>query len=408
MVKGGGEGEMRKGWKFTLLMLVGFALVASISPVSALAEETVRVGIVLPLTGPQAKSGEIQKQSFDMAQEEINEAGGIKGKKLKFLIRNDTGEPDVGRSEVEKLITMNKVVLVGGGHSDSVTYAVADVAQGNHVPFLINTAPADKITEQGWDYVFRLNPPKSEYASGVESFLNQIVKPKSAVILHERTPPGIRGATFFKNSCEKLDIKVLMTEAYKRGGNDLKPLLTKVKQVNPDVIFLISSVRDGSLIMRHSQELKLSPKVFIGGAAGFTLPDFAQDAGKASEKVLTPTLWHQLLPLPGAMDYFNKFRARYNKDTNYLGAEAYAAAHVIADALKRAKSLEPDDIKQALKETDMMTVLGPVKFTSYGKKNNQNKLITYVVQWQDGELKLVWPRKLANAKYVFPVNWLKE
>ena len=120
------------------------------------------------------------------------------------------------------------------------------------------------------------------------------------------------------------------------------------------------------------------------------------------------TLWHQSLPLPGAMDYFNKFKARYNKNPDYHGAEAYAAAQVIVDALKRSKSLKPDDIKQALKETDMMTVLGPVKFASYKRKSNQNKLTTYVVQWQDGELKLIWPSKLANAKYVFPVNWLKE
>ena len=160
--------------------------------------------------------------------------------------------------------------------------------------------------------------------------------------------------------------------------------------------------------MRECREKKLSPKLFIGGAAGFALPEFAQKAGKASEKLVLPTLWHQLLPLPGAKGYFNKFKAKYNVETNYHGAQAYAAAQVIVDALKRSRSLKPDDIKKALKQTDMMTVLGPVKFASYKRKSNQNKLTTYVVQWQDGELKLIWPRKLANAKYVFPVNWLKE
>ena len=395
---------MNKDWKYTLLMLVGLALMASILPVSALAEETVKVGIVLPITDPEAKSGEIEKQSFAMALEEINEAGGIKGKRLEFLVEDDNYDPEEGRLVVKRLITMQRVVMVGGGYSSSVTYAVSDVAQQNRVPFLVNTAVADKITEQGWDYVFRLNPPESERASGVESFLDEVVKPKSAVILHEKSSAGTRGAKFFNKSCDKLGIKVLMTEVYKPGSIDFKPILAKLKQVNPDIVFLISSAKDGSLIMRQSQELKLSPKLFIGGAAGFTLPDFVQDAGKASEKVVTPTLWHQLLPLPGAMDYFNKFKARYNKETNYHGAEAYAAAQVIADALKRTKSLEPDDIKLALKETDMMTVLGPVKFTSYKTKNNQNKLTTYVVQWQDGKLKLIWPRKLANAKYVFPVK----
>jgi branched-chain amino acid transport system substrate-binding protein len=153
--------------------------------------------------------------------------------------------------------------------------------------------------------------------------------------------------------------------------------------------------------------LKLTPKLFVGGAAGFTLPEFTQNAGKASNYVVSATLWHQVLPLPGAMDYFNRFKAKYNKDTEYHGAEAYAAAYVIKDVLKRAKSFSAEDIKQALAETDLMTVFGPVKFISYDKKTNQNKLTTYVVQWQDGKLNLIWPENLANAKYVFPVDWLK-
>jgi branched-chain amino acid transport system substrate-binding protein len=407
-VKGGRTVDMKRGWKYTFLMFVGFVLMASISPASTLAEETVKIGIVLPLTGAMTKPGAIQKQSFQMAMEEIKETGGINGKRLEFLIEDDKYEPEEGQLVVKRLITMHKVVMIGGGFSSSVTYAAAQVAQQRGVPFLVNTASADKITEQGWDYIFRLNPPASEYASGLESFLAEVVKPKSAVILQEKAPSGNRGAEFFKKSCDKLGIKVLTTEVYMPGNTDLKQILIKVKQMNSDIVFMISSLEGGVLIMRESREKKLSPKLFIGGAAGFALPEFAQKAGKASEKLVLPTLWHQLLPLPGVKDYFNKFKARYNIETSYHGAQAYAAAQVIVDAVKRSRSLKPDDIKQALKQTDMMTVLGPVKFTSYGKKSNQNKLTTYVVQWQDGELKLIWPRNLANAKYVFPVNWLKE
>jgi branched-chain amino acid transport system substrate-binding protein len=107
------------------------------------------------------------------------------------------------------------------------------------------------------------------------------------------------------------------------------------------------------------------------------------------------------------MDYYKKFVAKFNKATEYHGAEAYAAAYVIADVLKRAKSLSPADIKQALSETNLMTVFGPVKFVSYGKHKNQNKLPTYVVQWIGGKLELVWPADLATKTFVFPVDWLK-
>lgn len=398
---------MKRNVKSVFLVLVAISVLAFMLPSQASAADTIKVGIVLPVTGPQAKFGEIEKQSFDMALEEINGGGGVKGKKLEFLIEDDTGRPEVGRSVVEKLITKDKVVMLGGGYSSSVTYAVAGVAQQNRVPFLINTGSADKITEQGWDYIFRLNPPVSEYASGVETFLAEVVKPKTAVILHENSLFGTKGAKSFNKSCEKLGIKVLMTEGYEHGGIDFKPVLIKVKQMNPDLVYMISYIMDASLLMRQARELKLTPKLFVGGAAGFTLPEFNQNAGKAANYVVSATLWHQVLPLPGAMDYFTRFKARYNKDTEYHGAEAYAAAYVIKDVLSRARSFSPEDIKQALSETKLMTVFGPVQFTSYDKKTNQNRLTTYVVQWQDGKLQLIWPKNLANAKYVYPVDWLK-
>ena len=398
---------MRKNVKSIFLLLVVISVFAFMLPTQASAADTIKVGIVLPLTGPQAKFGEIEKQSFDMALEEINGSGGIKGKKLEFIMEDDTGRPEVGRSVVEKLITKDKVVMLGGGYSSSVTFGVAGVAQQNRVPFLVNTGSADKITEQGWDYIFRLNPPVSEYASGVETFLAEVVKPKDAVILHENSLFGTKGAKAFQQSCDKLGIKVLMTEGYEHGGIDFKPVLVKVKELNPDLVYMISYIMDASLLMRQARELKLTPKLFVGGAAGFTLPEFDQNAGKAANFVVSATLWHQVLPLPGAMDYFNRFKAKYNKDTEYHGAEAYAAAYVIRDVLQRAKSFSPEDIKQALSETKLMTVFGPVKFTSYDKKTNQNRLTTYVVQWQHGKLQLIWPKNLANAKYVFPVDWLK-
>jgi len=390
------------------LCVVGLSLCLFFLPFIAIGAEPIKVGIVLPLTGDQAKFGEIEKQSFDLAFEEINNAGGVNGRPIQALIEDDTGRPEVGRSVVEKLITKDKVVMVGGGYSSSVTYAVAGVCQQNQIPFLINTGSADEITAQGWDYVFRLNQPASEYASGMESLLTGVVKPKSVAILHENSLFGTSSAKSFEATAKKLNIEVVMKEGYEHGGIDFKPVLIKVKDKNPDLLYMVSYVMDAALLMKQSMELKLTPKLFVGGAAGFTLPEFAQNAGKASEKVVSATLWHQVLPYPGAKEYHEKFVKKYNKDTEYHGAQAYAAAYVIADVLKRAKSLKPADIKEALSQTNMMTVFGPVRFISYGKMINQNKLPTYVVQWIDGKLELVWPKDLATKPLVYPVNWLKE
>ncbi len=392
-------------------MLLGFACLLTLcfafGPSQAMAADSVKVGIVLPLTGSMAKFGEIENQSFKMALEEINAAGGINGKKLELLIEDTTGRPDVGRSVVEKLITKDKVVMIGGGYSSSVTYGAAGVCQQNQMPFLVNTGSADKITSSGWDYVYRLNPPVSKYASAVESLMTEVVKPKTVAILHENSLFGSKGAKSFSKTCGKLGIKVVLKEGYEHGGIDYKPVLSKIKQLNPDIVYMISYIMDASLLMKQAKEMKLTPKLFVGGAAGFTLPEFKTNAGVASDKVISATLWHQILPFPGAMDYYNKFKSRYHKSVDYHGAEAYAACYVIADVLKRAKSFKNTDIKAALDETDMMTVFGPVKFVTWGKLKNQNKADTYVVQWIEGNLELVWPANLATKPLVYPVDWLK-
>ena len=274
------------------------------------AADTLKVGIVLPLTGDQAKFGEIEKMSFDLALEEINAAGGVKGKKLELIIEDDTGRPEVGRSVVEKLITKDKVVMIGGGYSSSVTYAVAGVCQQNQMPFLVNTGSADNITTSGWDWIFRLNPPVSEYAGAIESLLRKVIKPKTAVILHENSLFGTSGAKEFEKTCKELSYKVLLKEGYEAGGIDFKPVLMKVKELNPDIVYMVSYIMDASLLMKQAKELKLTPKMFIGGAAGFTLPEFQQNAGIASEKVISATLWHEVLPYPGRHGLLQEIRGQ--------------------------------------------------------------------------------------------------
>lgn len=393
--------------KISLLLVLVLAFTLAVFTPPVWSEETVKVGIILPLTGPQAAFGEIERNSFEMALEKINADGGINGKKLELLFEDDTGKPEVARSAAEKLINKDKVVMLGGGYGSSETFAVAGVAQQNGMPFLVNTGSADKITEQGWDYVFRLNPPVSAYPEGLETFLSDVVKPKTCAILYEDSAFGTSGSKNFSKTAENLGMKVVLMEGYSKGGVDFKPLLVKVKESNPDLVYMISYVMDAALLMTQSMELRVTPKLFVGGGAGFTLPEFAKNAGKAANMVYSATLWYQTLPYPGAAEYFANFEKKYGKPTEYHGAEAYAACQVIADALKRAKSFDAKDVKAALAATDMTTVFGPVKFISYDKKTNQNKLSTYLVQWIDGNLELVWPKDVASKPYVYPVDWEK-
>jgi len=404
-------------------ILIGFiALGLMFSLNSCGKKETgpIKIGVLLPLTGHQANFGEMEKNSYELAKAEINAAGGINGRQLEFVYEDDTGKPDVGRAGAEKLINVDKVPMIAGGYSSSVTFAAAAVAQQYRTPFLVNTGSVDKITQpEAFNltvndgdkfYIYRMNPPVSEYASGLESLLSEVVKPASVYIIHENTAFGTKGAKSFAKTAKKLGIEVKGMEQYSAGTVDFKPLLLNAKKANPDMVYMISYVMDAALLMKQAREINFTtPKLFVGAGAGFTMPAFKENASKASDRVVSATLWHQTLPIKGAKDYFDNYVKKYGGDgPDYHGAEAYSAAYVVANVLERCKGdFSKENIKKALDETDMMTVFGPVKFTSYGKKIHQNKMKTYVVQWINGDLKLIWPKDLANAKFEFPIDWQK-
>ncbi len=398
---------MKKRVPWLILILV--AVVMGFGPAVAAepAGEPIKIGVVLPFTGGQANFGEMEWNSIVMALEEIEKAGSVKGRRIQLLKEDDNSKPAVGRAAAEKLISQDKVVAILGGYSSSVTEQIAAVAQQYKVPFLVCTGAADNITEQDRDYVFRLNPPASEYFKGLTTFLTEVVKPKTTVIVHENTLFGQSSSKEFAELCGKLGIEVLLKEGYEEGSLTFKPLINRIKAKNPDLVYMVSYVMDAALLINNSRALRLNPKLFVGGAAGFTMPEFGAKAGKNCENVFSATLWTEVVPYPGAKEYYDNFLKRFKLPPDYHGAEAYAGMYVMADVLKRTKEFTPAAIREALVATDMKTAFGPVKFISYGKKKQQNSLPTYLAQWQKGKLETVWPKDVATKPYVYPVPAFK-
>ena len=387
---------------------IAFSCVALFSGImlsSALAAEPIKIGILLPLTGRQASFGRVQEKAVLMAADEINAGGGIKSRKIRLIIADTQGNPDAGRAAIRKLINRDRVLVVGGGFSNAATWAAISIAQKNKTSFLINSAAADKITEQGWEYIFRLNQPVSERLDGLISFISAVANnSRSVAIVHANSLQASASArTFFRKTGE-LGLNPVFRERIEVGVEDLRPLLRRAKEKSPDLIYAVTdNASSAALLVGQSKGLNLNPKVFIGGGDGFVQPEFAVRAGKASDYIICTARWGSGLSYPPAGKFHDRFIARFKTPPGHNAAEAYAGISVIADALKRSKALAREKVRDALSDTNLKTVLGPVKFISYNNKSQQNKLPAFLVQWFDGQAEIVWPKHLATKKYVYPM-----
>ncbi|MGZ3597600.1 MAG: ABC transporter substrate-binding protein [Syntrophales bacterium] len=391
-----------------LSFFVTLIFIVSLFSVSAYAQEVLKLGIPLPLTGTNAKFGEIEKKSYEIAMQEINAKGGVKGKKIVLEFEDSQGKPEIARSIVERLIDVKKQPVVFGEYSSSCSKAISAVAEERKVPYLVVTGATDDITQQKYKYVFRLNPTNAYYATGLMSFLNTVVKPKTIAILYESSDFGTSGAEDMVHQAKRAGIQVLVKEQYEKGAVDFRPILSKVKAARPDVIYMVSYVMDAALLMRQIRELRIDSKLYAGGAAGFAIPEFIQNAKEASELVMTATLWSPQIAYPGAREFAEKYKKLYKDYPSYHGAEAYSALYVVRDALTRAKSWKPDDIRAAMKSTNMMTAFGPVKFQDKEGYTNQNFMDTLVMQVIKGKHETIWPQKYASAQYVYPIPKWRE
>lgn len=398
--------------KFMVQMAFTFLIIFFTA--SVFAQELIKLTVPLPLTGPLAQFGEIEKRSYEIAMEEINATGGIKDKKILLEFEDSKDKPDISKSIVEKLIDVKKQPIIFGEYSSACSKALAALAEQKKVPYLVVTGAADEITQQNYKFVFRMNPPSAYYTSGLMSFLQNAVKPDTIAVLYENSEFGSSGAEDMVKQAEKAGIKVLVKEPYARETldyvtfdlkfvPDLKPILAKVKAAKPDVVYMVSYAMDAVLLVEQIRKLGIKAKLYAGGAAGFAVPEFIQSAKQDAEYVVTTTLWSSRIAYPGAKEFAEKYKNRFGEYPSYHGAEAYSALFVVKDVLQRAGSWKPDDIRVAMQETNMITAFGPIRFQDKEGYTNQNFMDTLVMQVIKGQYEIIWPEKYASAKYVYPV-----
>ena len=385
---------------FIVFLIVGLIMV----PVAVRASEPLVIGILHSKVYTYAN---MMKNSFEMALETINKQGGIKGRPLKLAYANDEGKQKPGEKAVIDLIEKNGAVMLVGAYQSSNTIFMARMADKLDRPLLVCTAADDRITQRKWRNVYRLNPPAKGYSGGLEDFFLNKIKPKSLAIVYENSPYGTSGAMRMMWFCRGNDIELRAIEPYhkERLHTDyFKRIVARLKQDPPDVIYMVSYLKDAALLVKNIRDAKIN-SLLCGGAGGFTSPKFIANVGADADLVLTATLWTPQLQYPGTQEYYDQYTRTYASAPDYHGAEAYSALMVAADVLRRSDSYSPASVRAALDQTDLMTPFGPVRFTSYDKFERQNSLPTQVLQIINGKFECVWPRELATADFTAPPEW---
>jgi branched-chain amino acid transport system substrate-binding protein len=384
---------------------------------------TVKLGLIHPVTGPLAEDGQACRLGAQLAAEHINAAGGIKsmgGAKLELLLADTQSKPDVARTEAERLINAGAQILQGPFSSGDAA-AIVPVVQQRRVPFLVDIAAADPITgnvakavkdgHQKVQYVYRNFPTGSSFGRRAVQYFNEIFKetgvaPKRVVLMHTNDLFGQSQARGFvaAHKAAAPAWEIVDVIPWPEPPSDLSTEVARARSLKPDIIAPITRPASAQLLLPELAKQRVEVLGVVSpGSPGL------YEAGQLA--VLKEHLEHVLDSVPWP-DFRNPRTQRvaeeYAKrsggktfDTN--SGYPYDGTHIVADALERAKSTDPDAVVQALKETKLTSLVmlqsGPAMFNEIGDNPNA---VPVMIQIQNQKPVVVWPRDLAAAKLVFP------
>lgn len=395
------------------------AALAGGAPISgAIAAEDVKVGILLPLSGPVAPIGQNNRRGHVLAIDEINAAGGIKslgGAKLVLIDGDTQGNPKVGIQETEKLASQGVSVIMGA-YQSNVTFPTTQIAEKVGVPYIDPVAIADSITDgRNFKYTFKIAPKASWYARDQLKFIKWVGEKsgrpvKRIILMYEDTLFGQSTSKGQEASAKELGIEVVQKIAYPAETPDMTPTISRIKQAAPDALILVSYIADAVLITKTMKELGVDIPI-MGTSAGHIDPAYIANLGALAEASFTVGEWNPDLKKAGAAKIAERFQAKFGVPMNGHAAETYMATMVLADALERAGSTDRAKLRDALAQTNMcgdrnILPYNCVKFDVSGQ-SPEGQLV--MLQVQKGQFVSVWPPEVAAAEPIFPVPaWSKR
>jgi branched-chain amino acid transport system substrate-binding protein len=366
---------------------------------AACAAQPWRVGVSLSITGKQySVQGNYCREGYLLCQKHVNARGGVAGRPIEFVIYDDASDEKTAAELYEKLITLDKVDAVLGPYGSAITEAVADVAEKHRKLMIAANAATSSIWEKGRRYLIMVLAPIDSASVGVLDLAARNGLKRVAIIHQDALLPKAvaKGAA---GIAKQKSLEVVLFETYPNGTVDFSPLLTRIKQLNPDLL-VAASVRLDDLVAvtRQMKEVDLNIKMMSSLPYGL-LPEFYQRLGKDAEFVHSATFWEANLPYPGNQEFVAAYHQEYNRAPAVQSANSYAGCQIFVEAVRRAGTTDSDKLREVLLALKMKTVLGDFAIDERGFQTAQKAVS---IQWQDGRQVVVWPDEMVSGKLRLP------
>lgn len=389
------------------------------------ADEEVRVGVILPLTGAAASTGLELRNAAELAAELANhpskELPGLphlKGKKLTLVFADHQGNPQLGASEAERLITQEKVVALMGCYFSAVTATASQVAERHGIPFLNADSTSSTLTARGFKWFFRTTPHDELFVQNFFAFLKDVqqkkqVKLKTLALFNENTLWGSETSKLEEKLAKENGYQVVEKILYPAKSTQLTSEVQRIKAANADVVMQSSYLGDAVLAMKTYKDLGYTPGALLANDAGFNDSEFLKTLGKDGEFVLSREVW--ALDLAERKPLIRKandlLQAKHHANFNGNSARNFTAVLVLADAIGRAGSTAPEALQKALRETDIQgsALIMPWDGIKFDQTGQNEKGAGIIVQVLGGKYVTVWPFALASKDIVWPMpDWSKR
>jgi len=393
------------------LKTAGAAAALSAAPAGARAQgKDVKLGYILPVTGPLAFEAQLSLNGLQLAVDEINAAGGIKalgGAKLALLPGDTQQKVELGNSEAARLIDAGVSVLIGP-FSSLVAYSVRQVTEKSKTPFMLLAAVADNLTEGGLKYVFRVQPNGKAMSTLTMTNLVEMATASNTAIkrvamMHEDGNFGTTMGNHVEAFGGKLGYTVVQRIPYSLKSPDFTAELSKVKAAKPDLLVISGYYGDSKIIAETASKLRIGVHALVGLAnAAYSNPKFIADNRELTEQLFDGNYWHNPQS-PRAKAVFAAYEKRFSSTLTSHGVQAYTVIYVVKDALERAGSADRDTLRNALAKTNLSDHILPqdaIKFDDTGENVNASPAL---LQVQHGKPTVVGPARFAEGKPVFPV-----